>query len=229
MGNNTLPKGIKSFLTKLKSDFAFKTMTSAVISFSATVLFSVYNGYLGIRVLSVWHGSICLFYLLLAAIRGIILISERNAAAIAEPQKSYRRQRTFKLTSVMLLVLNLTLIAPVALMVVLEKPVNIGSIPAIAMAAYTTYKIAMASIRIKKRKHNNILVAEMCTINFIDALVSVLTLQNTLIMVNRGKSEGGDMLVLTAVSSAAIYLFIIFVTVRFLLNGINTNNRLKNR
>lgn len=97
-----------------------------------------------------------------------------------------------------------------------------GLIPAIAMATYTAYKITMASIHIRKQKrsnHRNVLVTELRTINFIDALVSVLTLQNTLIMVMQNEAETSDMLVLSAVSSAVIYIAILFTTVHMLVKG----------
>ena len=80
---------------------------------------------------------------------------------------------------VLLLVLDLALILPVSMMVVLEKPVDLGLIPAIAMAAYTTWKVTAASLHIGRLRRNpggNILLAELRTVNFIDALVAVLTL-----------------------------------------------------
>ncbi len=217
---------IRFFLRNWKKDYSFKTLASSVISFSVTILFAFYNGFLGIRLLSIWHGGICVFYLLLAAIRGIILLTEKNNRARDDQQKSECRRRTFIITAFLLLLLNLALILPISLMVVLKKPVNMGLIPAITMAAYTTYKITMASIHMlkqRRRNHNHILIVELRTINFIDAFVSILTLQNTLIMVNQAKSSGNDMLVLSAISSAVIYAIIIFVTVRLLRKGLKEN------
>ena len=78
----------------------------------------------------------------------------------------------------------------------------------------------MASIHIRRQRRKpsgNLLVAELRTVNFIDALVAVLTLQNTLIMVN-GDQDGG-MLPLTAASSAVIYGAIVTITVGMLWNG----------
>lgn len=89
------------------------------------------------------------------------------------------------------------------------------------MAAYTTYKLTMAFIHLRRQKrsnHHNVLIAQLRTINLIDALVSILTLQNTLIMVNQDKSSG-DMLTLSAVSSAVIYAAIILITLRLLIAG----------
>ncbi len=224
MENDTKFYKIKSFIKSWKKDYIFKTLVSSVVSFTVTIIFALYNGFLGIRLLSIWHGGICVFYLLLAAIRGIILLTEKNNRTRDDKQKSECRQRVFIISAVLLLLLNLALILPISLMVVLKKPVNMGLIPAIIMAAYTTYKITMASIHIQKQKRSNhILIIELRTINFIDALVSILTLQNTLIMVKQTTSNGNDMLTLSSISSAAIYAIIIFVTVRLLIKGLKKN------
>lgn len=210
MGNNT-----NNFLEKWKKDYAFKTVTSSVFSFAVTVLFAFYNGFLGIRLSSVWHGSICVYYILLILIRGAILFTEKKNTSKSEQEKSYHRQKTAVISSIILLVLNLALIIPISLMVTLKKPVNMGTIPSIAFAAYTTYKITMASVHIKKQKrrsHKNILIAELRAINFIDAMVSVITLQNTLITVNQSENSN-DMLILSAVSSAVIYAVIMITSV----------------
>lgn len=202
----------KRYAERWKKDFNFKTLINAAGSFFITTAFALYNGFLGIYYRSVWNGCICVYYILLAVTRGIIPITEKKNLSRAEKADAYRK-RTFKVTSVVILLMNLALVVPISLMVLDSRPVNMGLIPAIAMAAYTTYKVVIASVNIKRMKRSsNILVRELRTINFIDALVSVLTLQNTLIIVNRTE-ETGDMFVLTAVSSAAIYLVILALSV----------------
>lgn len=202
----------KRYAERWKKDFNFKTLINAAGSFFITTAFALYNGFLGIYYRSVWNGCICVYYILLAVTRGIIPITEKKNLSRAEKADAYRK-RTFKITSVVILLMNLALVVPISLMVLDSRPVNMGLIPAIAMAAYTTYKVVIASVNIKRMKRSsNILVRELRTINFIDALVSVLTLQNTLIIVNRTE-ETGDMFVLTAVSSAAIYLVILALSV----------------
>ena len=192
------------------------------LRFCLLFIMAFYNGFLGIRLLSVWHGSICVFYLLLVSIRGMILLTERKNRTRSGRERAFRRCRTFRVSSFMLFVLNLALLFPISQMALFEKPVNMGLIPAIAMAAYTTYKLTMSSIHIQKQKRNsrnNIFVAELRMINFIDALVSILTLQNTLIMVNQTKSSMDDMILLSVVSSAVIYMVMVFMTVRLLIRG----------
>ena len=56
-------------------------------------------------------------------------------------------------------------------------------------------------------------------INYIDAFVSILTLQNTLIMVNM-KDESNRMLPLTAVTSAAIMLAVLALSIAALRQGV---------
>ena len=72
----------------------------------------------------------------------------------------------------------------------------------------------MALLHMRKRRSHPVLIHELRTINLIDALVSILTLQNTLIMVNTDPGRERSMLPLSAVSSAAIYLLILVITVR---------------
>ena len=110
---------------------------------------------------------------------------------------------------------------------VLDKPASMGLIPAIAMAAYTTWKIIMASIHLSRqcrRPSGSILVWELRTVNFIDALVSILTLQNTLIMVSGTTAETSAMLPLSAASSGVIYVVIAAITIRMLQKGLRQTN-----
>lgn len=216
------------FLRTWREDYIYQTLMSAAVSFGCTVLFALYNGYLGFRYGSVWHGSIGIFYLLLMTIRGIVLLTEKRNQTRLEAEQSRCRRRTFLISSVLLLVLDLALILPISMMVVLDKPVSMGLIPAIAMATYITWKITMASIHIfrqRRRSGGNILVAELRTVNFIDALVAILTLQNTLIMANRTTTDENTMLPVSAASSAVIYVVIVVITLRMLQKGLRQTNR----
>ena len=157
------------------------------------------------------------------AIRGTVLLTEKRNQTRPEARQYRCRCRTFLISSILLLVMDVSLIWPITMMVVLDKPVSMGLTPAIAMAAYTTWKITMASIhmgRQRRRAGGNTLVAELRTVNFIDALVSILTLQNTLIMVNRTAADENSMLPVSAASSAIIYVVILSITVGTLRRGL---------
>ena len=148
-------------------------------------------------------------------IRGIVLLTEKRNRTRAEAEQNRCRCRTFFISSVLLLVLDLALILPISMMVVLDKPVS--------MAAYTAWMVTMASVHIGRQRHRssgNILVAELRTVNFIDALVAILTLQNTLITANRTTTDENVMLPVSAASSTIIYVVIVVITIRMLCRGL---------
>ena len=209
---------VKRFFDRWKTDYDFKTVTAALGSLAVTALFALYNGFLGVYHASLWHGSICVYYLVLVVLRTTIIAARKNAGQKAKPERA--KTKVYIASAAMLLLLNLCLVVPVSLMVVRQKPVTMSLIPAITMAAYTTYKVVMASINLKRRKRlSDRLVRLLRTISFIDALVSVLTLQNTLIMVNV-KSESPEMLTLSAITSAAIMLTVLVLSVAAMIKGI---------
>ena len=197
---------IKKWIAKWKTDYDFKTVVSAVGSLVVTMVFAIYNGYLGIYYSSVWYGTICVYYIILTILRGLIVKHLRN-----RQEKS--RKKVYFTASVLLLILNSSLIVPIYLMVVQQKPVNMTLVPAISMATYTTYKVTMASVNLKRRNRSaDDLIRLLRSINFIDALVSIITLQNTLIMVN-SKGEDTGLLPLTALSSGAVWIAILVLSV----------------
>ena len=205
-----------------KTDYNFKTLLAALGSFAVTVLFALYNGWLGIRRGSVWHGSISVYYLLLAVLRGTVLFFEFRIRALPKKRRKRIRSRVRVAVSAALVPLNLSLLVPFTMLVLLVKPVSLGLIPAIAMAAYTTYKITMAIVHLRRRRvSRDPLVKELRSINFIDALVSILTLQNTLIMVN-DPDAGQRLLPLTASVTAIILSVILFISVLHLVRAVRS-------
>lgn len=202
---------VKQFFDLWKTDYDFKTVTAALGSLAVTALFALYNGFLGVSHASLWHGSICVYYLMLVILRTTVIAARKKTGRKAEPDRA--QTKAYIASAALLLFLNVCLAVPVSLMVTLQKPVDMTIIPAITMAAYTTYKVVMASVNLKRRKRtSDRLVRLLRTINFIDALVSVLSLQNTLIMVNM-KGDGMEMLTLTAITSAAIMLTVLALSV----------------
>ena len=59
---------VKQFFDRWKTDYDFKTVTTALGSLFVTALFALYNGFLGVYHASLWHGSICAYYLVLAQV-----------------------------------------------------------------------------------------------------------------------------------------------------------------
>ncbi len=209
---------IKVFFDRWKTDFDFKTVSSAFGSLAVTAVFALYNGFLGVYHASLWHGTSCVYYLVLVLLRGVIISTRKKTARRSD--RARFQKKLYMASAALLLLLNVCLVVPVALMVIRQKPVEMSLIPAIAMAAYTTYKIVMASVNLKRRKRSsNELIRLLRTISFIDALVSILSLQNTLLMVST-KGESVEMLHLSAITSAAIMLAVLAISIAAVRKGV---------
>ena len=209
---------IEEFFDRWKTDYDFKTVAAAFGSLAVTAVFALYNGFLGIYHASLWHGTICVYYLVLVILRGVIISARKRTARERDPKRF--QKKVYIASAALLLLLNICLVIPVSLMVIRQKPVNMSLIPAIAMAAYTTYKVIMASVNLKRRKRSsNRLIRLLRTISFVDALVSILSLQNTLIMVNM-KNESTEMLTLSAITSAAIMLAVLAISIAAMGKGL---------
>ena len=99
------------------------------------------------------------------------------------------------------------------MMVLGERTYELGIIPAIATATYCTIKVTLAIRAYFKKQVNSPLFVAKKSSSLVDSLVSVLTLQSTLIIANGG-ANNPDMRVLSAVSSFFLYALIIFVSVK---------------
>ena len=210
---------LRSVFARWRRDYDFKTFLSAAAALLSTAVFALYNGFLGILHSSAWHGSICVYYLLLVLLRGAILRAEKRASESDLSLARQKRRQSSRRCSLILLLLNLGLIAPIALLVKLQRPVGVGLIPAIAMAAYSFYKITLAAINLFKQKRSaNSLVRLLRSINFIDALLSIMTLLITLIMVATVEDKA-SLLPLTAITSAGMWLMMAMISVSCVLRG----------
>ena len=175
------------------------------------LIYSLYNGVIGLLSNSVWHISIAVYYTLLLAIKFIVYsrLKGKNNDKIST--------KAFIITTVLLFLISLSLIVPVILMLNYERPVLFTLEIAIAIATYTTYKVTMAVIAfIKKWRTDNMLIAEIVSISMIEAIVSLLTLQNTLIAVNDGVGDSG-LLILSTVSSTVGLAAILYLVLRLIL------------
>ncbi len=213
----------QEYLIRWFLDYDFKTFFNTAGSLVITALFALYNLFLGIIFSSAWNWSIFFYYLLLILLRGMMILAERKAQKDTGPGgkgSSRLRRRAYLVGSALLMIMNMCMIGPIAIMVKQLKDVNMKLIPALAMAAYSFYKITIASVNLfRRRRSANCLVKLLRSINFIDALMSIIILQNTLIMV---ATEGNKlkMMPLTAISSGLIWIAMVILSLSGFIKGI---------
>lgn len=214
---------MNKLFAKIKSEYEFRTYIFAAISIIISLIFAIFNTVLAFLYNASWNSGIAVYYYILAFERAVVCSCEVKwyKAGLDESEKEQKRKKLYFAQSIVLLILDLALVTPISLMVLQQKAVNYSIIVAISMAAFTTYKIIMSSRGfIKTRKNYNLGVRILKNLNFIEALVSVLSLQYTLIMTVDGSVQG-DMFVLCAVTSFAIWAFVVVVSLISLVKSIN--------
>jgi hypothetical protein len=123
---------IKDFLKIWRTDYHFQTFALSAISFIIGIAFTVYNGFLGIYYRSIWNGTICVYYILLATVRGIIVSTQRGRYADRDKSEKI----VHYVTHSMMFVMNASLIVPILAMIKGDRKYDWGLIPAIAIVTY---------------------------------------------------------------------------------------------
>ncbi len=196
---------LKTILSNFMHKRSFRWYLLAGVSLLANLAFAVYNFIVGVLFRLVWNFSVSFYYLALLLVKAVILYREQKWRSYPAPQIQEKRLALFRLESVFLLLVDFALIAPIVLLVLQKKnSADIGMIPAIAVAAYTTYRIVLACINYSRsKKSDNLTLYGLKMIHLKEAIVSIITLQNTLIAVFGNAS---DMAVLTAWTSVGMFL-----------------------
>lgn len=203
MKNNKLISILKTKLTPVNS---------LILSVIFTLLFAIYNRIVGIFNESLWNESVSIYYFALTIIKSIILISYYKQTNI-ENQK-----RIFQVTKVLLFISNLLMIVPLILMIINKRMVEASLIFSIGIALYVTIKTTISIIRFfKKETCDSILLKQINTIDLIDVVFSILTLQNTLISVNGSGFDIG-LYYLTIVSSVVGLIINFYLILRMNIN-----------
>lgn len=213
---------MNDFFNKFKTEYEFRTYVFAVLSMTVSFIFAVFNTVLAVIYNAAWNFGIAIYYFLLVSAKSVTCGCEVKwyKAGIDEGLKVQKRKNLYFAQSIVLLILDLALVAPISIMVEQRKDVNYSMIAAIGMAAFTTFKIVTSARGfVKTRKNYGVGVKILKNLTFIEALVSVLVLQYTMVM-TFGEGVQGDMFVLCAVTSFAIWALVVVVSVLSLINSI---------
>ena len=203
-------------------DRAYRIIFVSALSLLASAAFTGYNAFLGAAYRSLWNVSVAVYYALLTGLRADVLFREKKYVKVelSDEEKEERRKKALPRQYAALLFLGIALILPIALMVRQQKQADYSEIAAISVAAYTVYRIAVSArnyFGAKKLTHRG---AQILTyVNLVDASVSVLTLQYTLIM-TFGDGITGNLFVLCALSSFSVWAFIVAFSVKAFFSAV---------
>ena len=119
-------KSGNKFIVRMINDYIYRTFTLSVLSLFVTIAFTVYNAFLAIVYRASWNLSIAVYYALLLCIRACVIFVEFKfyKSNFSDTQKESGRKKLFLTQSVLLLVIDIALIAPITIMALEQKAVN---------------------------------------------------------------------------------------------------------
>ncbi len=179
-----------------------KNISAILIPFA----FVLYNLIIGLSYQTDWNLTIAWYYFLLLFVKTLLIV---NIYKHKEGKKA--EIIVYVISFVLLLLLNLALIGPAILLISNKKAVHATKISSIAMATYAFYNVILAFVNLKKKGDENLLRKQLKLVTFINAIVSMMVLENTLINVN-GSLEG-DMYILSFVTTLLFVMVLLFVTI----------------
>ena len=209
---------IEKFLTTVKKnsfgahfleDYRFRTILTTMPSFMINVAYTIYNGVIGIMNQSSWFITMAVYYSLLGIMRYCAVHTERKISRLEDHELIRKKElAVIKTDGILLLLLNLALSGVVLLTIAEGTAKAYSGIMAISIAAYTFYKIIMAVIHmVKVRKMESPILITIRNIGVADALVSMLTLQMTMLVSFQG-TDSPDMNRMNGITGLAVCLLI---------------------
>ena len=209
---------IEKFLTTVKKnsfgahfleDYRFRTILTTMPSFMINVAYTIYNGVIGIMNQSSWFITMAVYYSLLGIMRYCAVHTERKISRLEDHELIRKKElAVIKTDGILLLLLNLALSGVVLLTIAEGTAKAYSDIMAISIAAYTFYKIIMAVIHmVKVRKMESPILITIRNIGVADALVSMLTLQMTILVSFQG-TDSLDMNRMNGITGLAVCLLI---------------------
>ncbi|MDO4618534.1 MAG: hypothetical protein Q4B31_03315 [Clostridia bacterium] len=189
---------IRKTTDRIIDDKRYRIFFFATCGLCVNLMYALYNGILGALTSSVWFGSMCAYYSILAVARFMLVSSEK---------KGRKEYISCRLSGVLLVILAIILIGVVTMSLILDKAVKYGEIVMITIAAYTFYKITMAIIRaVKYKKEESPLMMAVRSIGYAEVAVSLFTMQKSM-LVSFGDMNGRDIFILNLLTGTAVFVF----------------------
>lgn len=215
------------FLNKLFYDIYYRTLLFTYFSLFLGICFVGYNAFAGLYYHSIWNGSISVYYALLVIIRIVFLLCENkilHSENISEIEKNFKRAKIFKAEGILLICVNITLVVPITLLATSQKDVNLPMWIAIADACFTFYKMTICIYSfVKTRKNDNLAIKGIKNLNLVSACVSLLSLENTMIITFSTEIESG-MKIIMILSSFLVFVINMWISISTIITG---NKKLK--
>ena len=172
-------KNENKYARRWQDDTRLRVNVSLYGSLWWNALYGIFQLWLGFYHRTFWFCSLGAYYICLAVMRFFLV---RYTAKYAPGEKMIAELKKYRACGIVFLVMNLALALIIFFMIYFNRTFEHHMITAIAMAAYTFTSLTMAIINvIKFKKYNSPVFSASKAISLAAALVSMLTLESTML------------------------------------------------
>lgn len=177
------------YLTRYTSDVRFRINVSLFGAFAFNAVYAVFQLGLGLWHHSVWFYAMAGYYLLLAAMRLLLVRYTGNHAPGEQQEMEWKK---YRLCGILLMMITFALAVFVIYFVWNIRVFKHHEITTITMAAYTFAALTMAIVNaVRYQRYKSPVYSAAKAISLASAVVSVLTLENTMLTVFGQEKSGG--------------------------------------
>lgn len=195
-------------MIKLKS---VKKPEKGRIDFLINIAYALYNGVLGVVGHSWWMITLCAYYALLSVMRYAVI-----SVAKKKSEKSASDVFVMRFTGAMLVALSVVLAGMTYLSYLEDHGTKYHEIVMITIALYSFTKITTAIVRlVKSRKGTTAVKHTLLYISFADALVSIYSLQRSMLVSFEGMTDS-EIVLMNSLTGSGAYILIFVLGVNLI-------------
>lgn len=213
---------------EMLNSYGVRTVVFAIFSFAISTAYGAYNFTLAILNNSLWYGALAIYYILIACMRGGVIVHHRKKRKARRLGMTIERERikqikTYCSCGVMLVLMMVAISLSVMQMIRDNNTFEHTGIMIYASATYTFYKITVAIINLvkAKKKTDDLTVQAIRNINMADALVSMLALQTSLLHAFSEENGKDSMYIYTlnGVTGAVVCFLVLGLGIYMIINS----------
>ena len=211
-------KSQNKYARKWQDDTRLRVNVSLYGSLGWNALYGIFQLWLGFYHHTFWFYSLGAYYICLGVMRFVLA---RYTTKYAPGEKMQTELREYRACGIVFLFMNLALALIVFFMVYWNRTFEHHMITAIAMAAYTFTSFTMAIVNVVRyRKYNSPVFSASKAISFAAALVSMLTLESTMLTTfSDGTMTATEQKFMLGATGCAISLVIVAMAIGMIVVG----------
>ena len=164
----------------LIKDLGYRSVFIACFSLFIGIAYAIFNGVMAILSVSIWYLSLSIYYLALVIMRGAILLYQKKK--LKKQNDELSSIKTYRNSGIALLITHTAITVAVLQMIFINKFFVYPGLLIYVASTYAFSKITLSVINIvKSRKQRDYTIKALLSINFADAVISILALQTAML------------------------------------------------